>query len=997
MDDSNGHAGSTHLVSAMEAPQIPFLADLSKEELDELDRLEPIEFAYPKESGQRVPTAGIVLQPGVPNIDLTDVLRTKVGNRLGPVPKAELNAMSPSELRALKNQRLEEAAGWAKPLAQFYNVLTSPAVGEGLLIGIPNALSKLANASMDEAAERLTGKPWDNDPAWQIPQDPLKRLNPLREGDIADAPADQFGYEFGAETAGEIAGAAVGATLIKNLKRVPQLVNLANKLKQQQQVKRLAVAAQTNNTLRRGINRARFGGEAFVDTTIASLFQDAEFGNVADLFAPNPLSTKEDNSYFENLRNKQIADGILTPLALIGAGQLTPWTRRLADGDLAFGLDELAEVELEPYVPRKITQPLLPPGAVDEGFDSAIDRSTSANLQVQQVQAQRERLNAMFPAIKAFEGGEGQFSLDITGAGGAFREDAAPLPRVEVQPEPVSEIRPGLADESAPAEAQTVVSGPEFEFRQREFLRTPKQMKLDLTSFEDAPDPRPELSTFLAELDELDDFQLQEMLPNVSPEEKLKARQAELEAVEAKIAKQRERIAEIEERVQLPEGTKRRMTIRGARRETDKAKQVIDQLQTDVVRLTTPKVEPMLVGDQLELAMSSRVNEGVGQMAIPGTDRTSVAGLKFMDLEWDEQLGRYTGANANLELPADVGYASADDYRNALMEYPRDLLREWLKPSQNPAVAAILKARTGRRVWSAKKADLVNALIEYAQRQGKYLPRAEQPELAYVNTTASDPALAGTPLEPFSQVDSTADLGTGALRTVEDADGAAAVVPDVPFPGGRGRPPMDEATRESIKQKILQAAMDNGEVQIDVTPIPDKLPATEFNQGQLLDVLFTADDDGQMMFRYANDEVPTYKAGGKSAEALLEEVRQRFDWAELDGAAQQANSEAMFQKNGWNQMTWEEKKRTGLLSSGFYVGEAGEVTDVTSDLLLEWTPDGVIPAADAAIAKPKDQPKKKRSKSKTSSQVTQARKNTEKLRKQLDEAKRQRDRSTCDG
>ena len=44
--------------------------------------------------------------------------------------------------------------------------------------------------------------------------------------------------------------------------------------------------------------------------------------------------------------------------------------------------------------------------------------------------------------------------------------------------------------------------------------------------------------------------------------------------------------------------------------------------------------------------------------------------------------------------------------------------------------------------------------------------------------------------------------------------------------------------------------------------------------------------------------------------------------------------------------------------SGFYKGDAGEVTDVTSDQ-LEWTPDGVIPAKDAAIAKPKGKPKEK--------------------------------------
>ena len=132
--------------------------------------------------------------------DLTDQLRTAVGNQLGPVPKAELDAMTPSQLRP-EEPAFEEAAGWAKPLAQFYNVIT-PAAVEGMVIGIPNALSKLANASMDEAAERLTGKPWDNEPAWQLPQDPLKRINPYREGDMGDTPADRPGFEFGAEAAG---------------------------------------------------------------------------------------------------------------------------------------------------------------------------------------------------------------------------------------------------------------------------------------------------------------------------------------------------------------------------------------------------------------------------------------------------------------------------------------------------------------------------------------------------------------------------------------------------------------------------------------------------------------------------------------------------------------------------------------------------------------------------------------------------------------------------
>ena len=140
-----------------------------------------------------------------------------------------------------------------------------------------------------------------------------------------------------------------GSTL---LRRVPQITTLTNRLRQTQVARRLAVAAKTNTTARRALNTARWGGEAMIDTSLAALYQDADFGNSADLFGENPLSAREDNTYLENLGNKLVADGILLPLTLIGAGQLTPWTRRLADGDLAWNLDEIADVELAPYVPR---------------------------------------------------------------------------------------------------------------------------------------------------------------------------------------------------------------------------------------------------------------------------------------------------------------------------------------------------------------------------------------------------------------------------------------------------------------------------------------------------------------------------------------------------------------------------------------------------------------------------------------------------------------------
>ena len=57
---------------------------------------------------------------------------------------------------------------------------------------------------------------------------------------------------MGAEASGEAIGALTGSTAIRQLKRVPQLVNLANKAWQTQAVKNLAVAAKGNKYIRRG-------------------------------------------------------------------------------------------------------------------------------------------------------------------------------------------------------------------------------------------------------------------------------------------------------------------------------------------------------------------------------------------------------------------------------------------------------------------------------------------------------------------------------------------------------------------------------------------------------------------------------------------------------------------------------------------------------------------------------------------------------------------------
>ena len=53
---------------------------------------------------------------------------------------------------------------------------------------------------------------------------------------------------------------------------------------------------------------------------------------------------------------------------------------------------------------------------------------------------------------------------------------------------------------------------------------------------------------------------------------------------------------------------------------------------------------------------------------------------------------------------------------------------------------------------------------------------------------------------------------------------------------------------------------------------------------------------------------------------------------------------------GWNKLSWEEKKRSGLISQGFYAQSEGIVD---SKVTLEWTPAGPTTAEEAKAMKPK--------------------------------------------
>jgi hypothetical protein len=207
-------------------------------------------------------------------------------------------------------------------------------------------------------------------------------------------------------------------------------------------------------------------------------------------------------------------------------------------------------------------------------------------------------------------------------------------------------------------------------------------------------------------------------------------------------------------------------------------------------------------------------------------------------------------------------------------------------------------------VWSAKKGDIIDALVELSEKRGRYLPpEAEQLAMELKANQFGDAA----PL-----FDRPADLSAPGMTKALDADGNEVLVPMTDY-SGRG---MDAGTRERLKAEILQRAIDNGEVQPPVSPLPQR-PVTVFEQSSLVDDLFS-DPTGQMALAFSSDALPTYKAGGKNVDALLEEMRLRFEYNLLDEQAQQAQRQAMMAAHGWDTLPWEEKKKLGILTDGFY-------------------------------------------------------------------------------
>ena len=867
--------------------------------------------------------------------------------------------------RAQTNQQFEKEAGPLKPLAQFMNAVNSPDFTAGMVVGPINAVSKIGNAIGDWVQR----KPIDTKDSWRISDEAARSLNMVRlvdrqalmEGrpfigtfDKEVTPADKPGMELGGAAGGEIIGALTGTTLLRRLGQVAQLKRAADAMKATRAVRSLAVAQRANPVLRTGVQVTTKVGEALVGTTAAVPFLDMEqnLANLGDAFGLQlPGRADENDNYLQKVVKGGLIEGIATPLGVLGAASFVPGLRKAMFGGPTL-LDDLADAELAPYMYRGTDAPQLPPGAgipqlpstqmqaaADGGpitparievatpggalpgtppdapalpeyqpggalvpttpNGSAIERYLDEGTQIRQVEEQRERLMA---AGLLEQGEAGQLALKVDSGNPAARAEIEQLQRQRGQLiSQVAEADPEITQQLLQQvdEIDQQIADLNLLGTTEEFLapRGSRQGELDL-------DTRPELDTFLAQLDELDDSQLRDIHSRVWRQAG-EARNAEdLTAAQQRIEELTQRLADIDAR-QTAGG----ITPRGAKGQVTRVQRELllaqQEVQTIQRRLQAPE---SLVGQQLEMYLPQQLG---------------------MDLSPEVQLPPLQQVMQRGTL---YGYQTPDDYRSALQGWSRDLLRRLAMPDSSPEVAALIKARTGRRVWQAKKSDIIDALVEMSERRGRYLPPEPEQLMAPLRTN-----MAGVDDAPL--LDTPADLSTSSpMGQILDADGNEITVPLAEF-NPRG---MDTETRERLKMAILRRAIDNGEVQAPMTPIPNRPGEPEFFQQQSLIDDLMSDETGQLAMAFNADSLPPYKAGGKNADALIDEMRLRFEYNLLDAQAQQGIKDAWMAAHGWDRLSWEEKTRLGLMGRGMFRMSADELAnpvDVVRPATAPFNPD----------------------------------------------------------
>lgn len=807
-------------------------------------------------------------------------------------------------------------------------------------------------------------------------------MGPGYGGDINDqgvTPADEFGLMMSGEVVGEAIGIGLGYGILNNLKRTAFFAHNARRFRTTKFAKDLAVTAQRTDKVGKltqaGIKGTTFTAEAAFEQVFASPFLDHDNDNFLGVFPENDflqlLGQQEEGDNYLTKFGKGIPANTFAVLPVLGfSAAVKPLRKAMLSGNFDW-VQELGRAELDPYLPHINTPdylalpeykkggslvpsepgPITPaekggamvqtPGGPITKYDSAISRSLDEQTQINQVKEQRERLKNM--------------GLTEVGDGNQLELSVGKVvdPEVKLAIDSIRKQRNALIKQAAETGEDLSKEFDELDVKQQQVLDQGLGGKSgeDLMGARpgiqlDLPDPRPEVDSYLANLDELSDDQLRTLFNDVSEPSRRQQQLDNLKAESDKVAAIEAKLAEIQEKIDLG-SDKGGYTPVGGKRQLNKVQKELEIAQQNLDRLTeSNQTSRPFVGDQLKLVLDEGVApdtpasrgdwsdkdfdfqrrafddeqglnrfiaaldrafghewidqpvERIGDMLNvlnlgkvlteesvkkAGRDISSLNPLARQLLDKARELKK-KGIKIKPEPKTKIQPPSPDQvtyYRELLSELGRDDLRQIASPSNSPEVAAIVKQRTGRRVWSAKKQDIINAFSEYYEKSGRFieLTEAKQLDLEIGDTRSTTP-----------------------LTRLVDDDGTVSVQPTGEYiPRGMGA-----EAREAMKANVLKIAIENGEIQAPRTPLPDS-PITNFNQGSFVDDLLT-DDSGQMALLYATDQLPTYKAGGKNAGATIEEMRLRYEYLLKDEFGKKAVRDAKLAYEGWDTMTWEQKK-----------------------------------------------------------------------------------------
>lgn len=852
-----------------------------------------------------------------------------------PLNREDEKKLPPGEMRRLQTEGLEKGAGIFKPVAQFMNVLASPDLAAGYVVGIPNALTELGNA-LGDAVQR---KPIDtSDNYLRIPDEVVREYNPLRRGslygnDQTVLPSDEAAMGLGGAIPAEVVAWYTGTGFARWAGRLPMLANWGRRLQQGNLANKLRTAAQTSTSARRTINAANALGQGLATTTLAAPLQDwsrdggENLANVGDDLTFDltdfqgvpfirtvkegetgmriPGRVAEGDNYFVRLAKGAFVDNVTAGALTLGP-RAVPGLKRMYDGDLPGGLDDLAGADIEPYMlpadqAKQYEQSLL--------RSDPVQQESLARAEGQLKQQQAGMPAPVDPSVDPFV--EGGAIVRYDSAIGRAVADQHMIKTVEGQRARLEEM--GL-----------IRLGEDNQWEMTPLGMPESQGMLDLEgATPDAPTPQPEpmaapvgavdameMDTALAQLDELSDDELFRLAEEANAPLKAIQRQRRLDEAGSRLQELEQQLATLEARIANGE-----LTELGGKRKVNALKKQLDAAQVEVSaaegaiqREELTQGLDQKLGDQLSATLDTQqefnfdgpdaeyVLKSMDDMEmVENADGTASWRIKGRGEEvkegWQRADGNPEGDLAN----------SPDEYRSYLMGQGRDFLRMISAPRiedglifGSPEVAALIKANTGRRVWSAKKADIVDALVQVAEQQGKWVFRKGQKGAEKVEQ-------AGLALEMQGDL----DLGLGAKPVEPDPSQA----------------------RERAKQMILGKMVENGEVQAPFSALPQR-PQAEFDQLTLIDDLM---NDQQLALGFAEDVTTFYNAAGQNPMDVLEEMRLRVGYNQLDGQADNLSKRMWAAQQKFYELTNEQQKQL-LVNSGRY-----EALIAPFETLDEWS------------------------------------------------------------